>query len=78
MIKNDKYNNYKIGIKNIIFNTVYCILIISLFDYFFYCISKVPPSNYISKSTLLNNISTSVGIFDNSDIPKNSKDQSRK
>ena len=50
MITNDKQNNSKIVIKNIIFNMIYCILIISLFAYFFYCIGKVPPRNYASKS----------------------------
>lgn len=74
MVTNDKHNNSKICIKNIMFNIVYCILIISLFAYFFYCIGKVPKSNYVSKSYLLNNIniSTSVGNFDNNDITKNS------
>ena len=74
MVTNDKHNNSKICIKNIMFNIVYCILIISLFAYFFYCIGKVPKSNYVSKSYLLNNIniSTSVGNFDNNNITKNS------
>ena len=56
MVTNDKHNNSKISIKNIIISMSYCILIISLFAYFFYCIGKVPPSNYVSKSNLLNNI----------------------
>ena len=76
MVTNDKHNNSKISIKNIIISMAYCILIISLFAYFFYCIGKVPPSNYVSKSNLLNNIniSTSVGNFDTSDIPESSID----
>lgn len=74
MATNDKHNNSKITLKNIMFNIVYFILIISLFAYFFYCIGKVPKSNYISKSDLLNNIniSTSVGNFDNNDVTENS------
>ena len=73
---NDKDNKSKIAIKNIIFKVFYYILIINLFAYFFYCIGKVHPSNYVSKNKLLNsiNISTSVGSFDNSNIPEDSID----
>lgn len=73
---NDKDNRSKIAIKNIIFKAFYYILVINLFGYFFYCIGKVHPSNYVSKNKLLNsiNISTSVGNFDNSNIPENSID----
>lgn len=73
---NDKDNKSKIAIKNIIFKVFYYILVINLFSYFFYCIGKVHPSNYVSKNKLLNsiNISTSVGSFDNSNIPEDSID----
>ncbi|MBP3917355.1 hypothetical protein [Clostridium sp.] len=76
MFPNDKNNKSKINIKNIMFKMVYYILIINLFAYFFYCIGKVPPNNYVSKNTLLNNISlsTSVGNFNSNDIPEDSID----
>lgn len=74
MFPNDKNNKSKILIKNIIFKIFYFILVITLFAYFFYCIGKVHPSNYVIKNKLLNNIniSTSVGNFDNSNIHENS------
>ena len=76
MFPNDKNNKSKINIKNIMFKMVYYILIINLFAYFFYCIGKVPPNNYVSKNTLLNNISlsTSVGNFNSNDISEDSID----
>ena len=76
MFPNDKNNKSEISIKNIMFKMLYYILIICLFAYFFYCIGKVPPINYVSKNTLLNNIniSTSVGNFNSNDIPEDSID----
>lgn len=76
MVTNDKHNKSKINIKNIMFNIVYYILTISLFAYFFYCIGKVSPNNYVSQSNLLNNInlSTSVGNFDTSNISEDNID----
>lgn len=74
MVTNDKHNKSKISIKNIMLNIIYYILITSLFAYFFYCIGKVPPGNYISKNNLLNNISTSVGNFNTTYIPEDSID----
>lgn len=72
MFPYDKNSKYDIQAKNILFMSIYYLLIICLFGYFFYCIGKVPPSHYISKSSILKNIniSTSVGNFDNtSNIP---------
>lgn len=68
MFSNDKNNKSKFQIKYLLLMSIYYILIISLFAYFFYCIGKVPPSHYISNNNILNtvNISTSVGNFDNS------------
>ena len=76
MFSNYKNNKSKISIKNIMFTIIYFILIISLFAYFFYCIDKIPLSSYISKSSILNNIniSTSVGNFNNTNIPEEAID----
>ena len=74
MVTKAKHNNSKINIKNIMFNIFYCTLTISLFTYFFYCIGKVPPSNYFSKNNILDNISTNVANFDTNDIVENSID----
>ena len=53
MSQNYKSNKSKLDIKSIIFTTTYFILTISLFSYFFYCINKIPPSHYVSKSRVL-------------------------
>ena len=76
MSQNYKSNKSKLDIKSIIFTTTYFILTISLFSYFFYCINKIPPIHYVSKSNLLNNVnlSTSVGNFNKGKIPENSLD----
>lgn len=72
-----KYENskYKIKAKHILFMSIYYLLIIGLFAYFFYCIGKISPSHYVSKSSILKNIniSTSVGNFNNSNSITNEK-----
>lgn len=64
-----KNNKYKIQVKYILFISIYYLLIICLFSYFFYCIGKISPSHYISNSSILKNInlSASVGNFNNYD-----------
>lgn len=72
-----KYENikYKIQAKHVLFMSIYYLLIICLFAYFFYCIGKISPSHYVSKSSILKNInlSASVGNFNNSNSITNEK-----
>lgn len=70
-----KNSKYRIKTKHILFMSTYYLLIICLFAYFFYCIGKISPSNYVSKASILNNtnLSTSVGNFNNSNSITNEK-----
>lgn len=71
--ENNKYNFKK---KYILFLSIYYLLTIFLFAYFFYCIGKVFPSHYTSKYSILKNISTSVGNFNTSNNISNEKSTS--
>lgn len=69
-------NKYNLKIKYILFLSIYYLLTIFLFAYFFYCIGKVSPSHYTSKYSILKNISTSVGNFNTSNNISNEKSTS--
>lgn len=69
-------NKYNFKTKYILFLSIYYLLTIFLFAYFFYCIGKVSPSHYTSKYNILKNISTSVGNFNTSNNISNEKSNS--
>lgn len=60
MLHIDKNNKFKV-INNILI-AVYYLLVIALFAYFFFCIGKIPPSNYILQNNILNSVAASADI----------------
>lgn len=60
MLPIDKNNRFKV--KNSILMIVYYLLVIALFAYFFFCIGKIHPSNYISQNNILNSVAASADI----------------
>ena len=60
MLHIDKNNQFKV--RNNILIVVYYLLVIALFAYFFFCIGKIPPSNYISQNNILNSVAASADI----------------
>ena len=60
MLPIDKNN--KVKVRNNILMIVYYLLVIGLFAYFFFCIGKIPPSNYISQNNILSSVAASADI----------------
>lgn len=60
MLPIDKNNKVKV-INNILMIGYY-LLVIGLFAYFFFCIGKIPPSNYISQNNILSSVAASADI----------------
>ena len=60
MLPIDKNN--KVKVRNNILMIGYYLLVIGLFAYFFYCIGKIPPSNYISQNNILSSVAASADI----------------
>lgn len=60
MLPIDKNN--KVKVRNNILMIGYYLLVIGLFAYFFFCIGKIPPSNYISQSNILSSVAASADI----------------
>lgn len=60
MLPIDKNN--KVKVRNNILMIGYYLLVIGLFAYFFFCIGKIPPSNYISQNNILSSIAASADI----------------
>ena len=60
MLPIDKNN--KVKVRNNILMIGYYLLVIGLFAYFFFCIGKIPPSNYISQNNILSSVAASADI----------------
>ena len=60
MLPIDKNN--KVKVRNNILMIGYYLLVIGLFAYFFFCIGKTPPSNYISQNNILSSVAASADI----------------
>lgn len=60
MLPIDKNN--KVKVRNNILMIGYYLLVIGLFAYFFFCIGKIPPSNYISQNNILSSVAASTDI----------------
>lgn len=60
MLPIDKKN--KVKVRNNILMIGYYLLVIGLFAYFFFCIGKIPPSNYISQNNILSSVAASTDI----------------
>lgn len=60
MLPMDKNN--KVKVRNNILMIGYYLLVIGLFAYFFFCIGKIPPSNYISQNNILSSVAASADI----------------
>lgn len=60
MLPIDKNN--KVKVRNNILMIGYYLLVIGLFAYFFFCIGKIPPSNYISQNNILSSVAASANI----------------
>lgn len=60
MLPIDKNN--KVKVRNNILMIGYYLLVIGLFAYFFFCIGKIPPSNYISQNNILSSVTASADI----------------
>lgn len=60
MLPIDKKN--KVKVRNNILMIGYYLLVIGLFAYFFFCIGKIPPSNYISQNNILSSVAASADI----------------
>ena len=60
MLPIDKNN--KVKVRNNILMIGYYLLVIGLFAYFFFCIGKIPPSNYISQNNSLSSVAASADI----------------
>lgn len=54
--------NNKVKVRNNILMIGYYLLVIGLFAYFFFCIGKIPPSNYISQNNILSSVAASADI----------------
>ena len=60
MLPIDKNNKVKVRINILMIG--YYLLVIGLFAYFFFCIGKIPPSNYISQNNILSSVAASADI----------------
>lgn len=60
MLPIDKNN--KVKVRNNILMIGYYLLVIGFFAYFFFCIGKIPPSNYISQNNILSSVAASADI----------------
>lgn len=60
MLPIDKNN--KVKVRNNILMIGYYLLVIGLFAYFFFCIGKIPPSNYISQNNILSSVAAIADI----------------
>ena len=60
MLPIDKNN--KVKVRNNILMIGYYLLVIGLFAYFFFCIGKIPTSNYISQNNILSSVAASADI----------------
>ena len=60
MLPIDKNN--KVKVRNNILMIGYYLLVIGLFAYFFFCIGKIPHSNYISQNNILSSVAASADI----------------